>query len=91
MSAEIYISLGLGLFLILHIFTGIHEWRQAVLSKIGIIAYRVLFSIATLFAYWCIIQGFNMRPFDVWWQVPQWAYSVPKIFMPFIAGTKSSG
>ena len=82
MTAELYIVSGLGLFIVLHILTGLHEWRQAALEKLGIILYRVLFSIATLLAIWTIVQGFDMRPFDVWWQVPAWSAQFSLILMP---------
>lgn len=82
MSAELYIIIGLSLFLILHILTGLHEWRQAALEKIGLIAYRILFSLGTLYAFWTILKGFDARPFDVWWHVPAWATYAPLVIMP---------
>lgn len=66
MSAELYIIVGLSLFLILHILTGLHELRKTAIEKIGLIAYRILFSLGTLYALWTIIKGFDARPFEVW-------------------------
>ena len=82
MPAELNILIGLSIFLGLHILTGLHEWRQAALNKIGLISYRILFSIGTLYAFWTILKGFDARPFDVWWDVPVWASFAPFIIMP---------
>lgn len=82
MSAELYIISGVSLFLGLHILTGLHEWRQAALNKLGLLPYRFLFSLGTLYAYWTILKGFDARPFDVWWIVPEWATFAPIVMMP---------
>jgi uncharacterized membrane protein len=82
MTAELYIILGMGLFLVLHILTGMHEWRQAALNKFSLLGYRILFSVGTLYAFWTILKGFDARPFDVWWNVPAWAALTPFVLMP---------
>lgn len=82
MSAELNILTGLSIFLGLHILTGLHEWRQAALNKLGLLTYRILFSIGTLYAFWTILKGFDARPFDVWWHVPAWASFAPLVIMP---------
>ncbi len=82
MSAELYIISGISLFLGLHILTGLHEWRQAALNKLGLLPYRILFSLGTLYAFWTILKGFDARPFDMWWEVPHWATFAPMVIMP---------
>lgn len=82
MSAELYIISGVSLFLGLHILTGLHEWRQAALNKLGLLPYRFLFSLGTLYALWTILKGFDARPFEMWWSVPQWASFAPLVIMP---------
>ena len=82
MSAELYIISGVSLFLGLHILTGLHEWRQAALNKLGLLPYRFLFSLATLYALWTILKGFELRPFEIWWSVPHWATFAPIVIMP---------
>lgn len=82
MEAELYIIAGISLFLGLHILTGLHEWRQAALNKIGLLPYRILFSLGTLYAFWNILKGFDARPFEVWWSVPSWASFAPLAIMP---------
>ena len=82
MSAELYIISGVSLFLGLHILTGLHEWRQAALNKLGLLPYRFLFSLGTLYALWTILKGFDARPFEVWWSVPYWASFAPLVIVP---------
>ena len=82
MIAEYYIAIGLGLFIVLHLLTGIHAWRQAALRALGKISYRILFSFGVLYSIWMISQGFASRPFAVWWQVPDWASYAPLIVTP---------
>ena len=82
MSAEFQIAIGLGVFMVLHILTGLHEWREAALGKLGLLPYRILFSLGVIASLSMITIGFTNRPFDVWWAVPTWAANLPLVLMP---------
>lgn len=90
---EILIS-GLVLFMFLHILSGTHEARESIVSKTGLLAYRLIHSIGSVVGLILIVRGYSANPKVELYALQGWAQTAPIFIMPvaliFLVGSRPS-
>jgi uncharacterized membrane protein len=84
--------LGLAVFLGAHTFTTMHDARQTVIARTGLLPYKGLYSLVSIIGFVLIVVGFARYRQSGWvdvWLPPAWTRhaTVPLVWLAFIAVT----
>ncbi len=78
----IYLLLGMGLFIGVHLFTTVGPWRKAAVARLGQWPYKGLFSLVALSGLGLAVWGYSQAGYHLVWEGPYYGYEVGLTLMP---------
>jgi uncharacterized membrane protein len=88
----IILIVGLAIFIGVHVFTTRREARAALIERIGLAGYKVMFSLVAIVGFTLIVIGFGRYRDTGWidlWHPPLWSrhIAIPLVWLAFISVT----
>jgi uncharacterized membrane protein len=77
-----YLVVGIGVFIGVHLFTAVTQWRRALVARLGEWPYKGLFTLIALSSLVLAIWGYSQAGHYLIWEGPYYGYEIGLTLMP---------